>query len=72
MLDNFNILLSDKYLHHPISRYLIRRSPLYMEPVLLNFLADPALVDADVLKILTEFVMFFCDYSHSLLVVHTK
>lgn len=34
-----------------------------------DFLADLALVDVDVLKLSAKFVLFFCDNTHSLLIV---
>jgi hypothetical protein len=42
---------------------------LYIEAMFLDLLADLALVDVDVFKFRTEFVLVFCDYPHRLLIV---
>jgi hypothetical protein len=42
---------------------------LYVEATFLDLLADPALVDVDMFELGTEFVLLFCDYPNSLLIV---
>jgi hypothetical protein len=63
------VLLLRKNLRHAISRHLVRGSPLYVKAVCFDLLADPALVDVDVFKLRTEFVLLFCNYPYSLLIV---
>ena len=40
-----------------------------MEATFLDLLADPALVYVDVFELRTKFVLLFCDYPHSLLII---
>jgi hypothetical protein len=63
------MLLPRKDLRHTISRHLVRGSPLYVKTVCFDLLADPALVNVDVFKLCTEFVLLFCNYPYSLLIV---
>jgi hypothetical protein len=63
------VFLSRKDLRHAISGHLVRGLPVYVEAILLDLLADPVLVDVNVLKLSAKFVLLFCDYAHRLLVV---
>jgi hypothetical protein len=63
------VLLAWKPLRHAIGWHLVCRSPLYVEAVFFDLLADPALVDVDVLKLSAQLVLLFCDYPNSLLIV---
>jgi hypothetical protein len=45
------MLLAQKHLCHAVGWHLVRGSPLYVEAAFLDLLADPALVDINVLKL---------------------
>jgi hypothetical protein len=68
-LYELNVLVAWKNLCHAVSWHLIYGSPLYVKAVFFDLLADPALVDVDVLKLGAQFVLLFCDYPNSLLIV---
>jgi hypothetical protein len=63
------MLLLKKDLCYTSSWHLVRRSLLYVKTVCFNLLADLALVDVDVFKLCTKFVLLFCNYPYSLLIV---
>jgi hypothetical protein len=63
------MFLARKHLRYAVGWHLVCGSPLYIEAMFLDLLADPALVDVDVFKFRTEFVLVFCDYPYRLLIV---
>jgi hypothetical protein len=63
------VLLTRKHLRHAVGWHLVRGLPVYVEAAFLNLLADLVLVDVDLLKLSAQFVLLFCNYANSLLIV---
>jgi hypothetical protein len=53
----------------PVRRHFGCRKPFYLQPLFLNFLAEPVLVDIDVLKLCDQFGSGGIHETDSLLVV---
>ena len=49
------MFLSGQSFGEPVRRHFGCRKPFYLQPLFLNFLAEPVLVDIDVLKLCNQF-----------------
>jgi hypothetical protein len=63
------VLLIEKDLCYAVSRYLVCRLLVYVEAILLNFLANLVLVDINVFKLSAKLILLLCNYTYSLLVI---
>jgi fumarate reductase subunit C len=63
------MIITRKYLCYTVGWHLVCRLLLYVEAILLDLLADPVLVDINVLKLSAKLIHLFCNYAYRLLVV---
>jgi hypothetical protein len=63
------MLLIRKDLYYTVSRHLVYRLLVYVEAILLNFLANLVLVDINVFKLSAKLILLLYNYAYSLLVV---